>query len=90
MKCPHCKSKLSFSSIKKSLRRPQPCNECEEGYLLTLSMSRMLLLILPVAFSLVMIRPISLHWGVPPSIFTALIVVLYGLSCLTLVKRSIR
>ncbi len=90
MKCPNCQTKLPFSSLKKSLRRVQPCHACDEGFLVTLSMKRMLLLIIPVAFSLVMIRPISLHWGLPPSMFTALIIVLYGLSCLTLVKRSPR
>lgn len=90
MKCPHCHTKQPFSTLKKSLRKIQSCPNCQEGYLLTLSMARMLLLIIPVAFSLVMIRPISLHWGLPPSLFTALIILLYGLSCLTLVKRSPR
>ncbi|MEO9274493.1 hypothetical protein ABFY09_06505 [Marinomonas sp. 5E14-1] len=89
MKCPHCQSKLPFSSLKKSFFRPQPCSSCNEGYTVTLSISRMFLLIIPVAFSLIMIRPISLHWGVSPTLMSALIVLLYGVSCLTLVKRAV-
>lgn len=90
MKCPHCKEKLSFSSLRKSLFRPQVCHSCHEGYILTLSIGRMFLLLLPVAFSLIMIRPISLYWGIDPSFFSALIIILYGLSCLTLKQRAIR
>jgi hypothetical protein len=90
MKCPHCQAKLTFSAVKKSFRNPQTCSSCDEGYRVTLSISRMFLLIIPVAFSLIMIRPISLHWGVSPALMSALIAFLYGLSCLTLVKRAVR
>lgn len=90
MKCPHCETKLPLSLLKKSIRRPQPCPACDEGFTVTLSMSRMFLLIIPVAISLLMIRPISLYWGIPPSFFSALLIVLYVLSCATLIKRPIR
>ncbi|MGO3408989.1 hypothetical protein, partial [Marinomonas sp.] len=64
MKCPHCQEKLPFSILRKSLLRPQACQSCKEGYALTISIGRMFLLLIPVAFSLIMIRPISLHWGI--------------------------
>lgn len=76
--------------MKKSFFRPQACPTCHEGYSITLSVGRMFLLIIPVAFSLIMIRPISLHWGVSPTLMSALIALLYGISCLTLVKRAVR
>ncbi len=90
MKCPHCKEKLIFSSLRKSLRTPQTCQSCKEGYALTISIGRMFLLLLPVAFSLFMIRPISLYWGIDPTFFSALIIILYGVSCLTIVKRAVK
>ena len=89
MKCPHCEATLPFSALRKSLRQAQACQSCTQSFTLTISISRMFLLLLPVAFSLFMIRPISLHWGIDPTFFSALIVVLYGLSCLTLRKRSL-
>ncbi len=89
MKCPHCDTKQAFSSIKKSLRKAQACEKCKEGYVLTLSVSRMFLLILPAAASLLVIRPVNLHWGISPLAFTALVSVLYIMSCLTLVKRAL-
>ena len=89
MKCPHCDTKQPFSRIKKSLRKAQACDECKEGFVLTLSISRMFLLILPAAASLLVIRPVNLHWGISPLAFTALVSVLYVLSCLTLAKRAV-
>jgi len=89
MKCPHCQAKQPFVAVRKSLRKAQACAECKEGYVLTLSISRMFLLILPAAASLLVIRPVNFHWGISPLAFTALISVLYVLSCLTLVKRAV-
>ncbi len=88
MKCPHCKNPIALSSLRKSFFRPQRCPACEQSYVLSLSVGRGLLLLLPVALTLFMIRPLSIHWGIAPVFLTAPVIFLYLLSCLRIAQRS--
>lgn len=85
MKCPACEGNIPFfKALVNDLFRVRRCPHCHENYTLTLSIGRMALLMIPVALTMLMAKQLFLMWGYDSTLGSILVIILYGLSCLTM------
>jgi hypothetical protein len=83
VKCPHCAQNLPSKRALSSFFKPTHCESCEQNFVVTLSVKRGALLILPVAATLFFVKPLAYQWQIDATFLHAIILCLYGLSCLT-------
>lgn len=83
MKCPKCQATVTLNQLIKSFFKPTQCQACANSIVVTLSIKRGALLLLPVAATLFLVKPLAFQWQVDATFLNAFILFLYGISCLT-------